>query len=470
MAGNDDDDAQRGRRRIASIVHAPGEDGGDRLTWSEPAHLAAAVADESEPWWRRRTCVFALRDRIHEELVPPLWARVEDDGDVAEVRVALLDVLGSWWASQAGRASESRAKALTWLRGRNLDALSYGMDQAVILARCKLGDLEAVSALAKLAFDPWHHRIRTAEQGATALFAAVRLDEVLAVLGAKTVPELVTSGATAADRHFGLLCLAEGPPNPAVLIRALRDRNVVVAGVAARHLQDAEIDDEVLLAAFDEHADALRASASAPPPLTGRAAAAAWALIVASRRIDPQRLPARGEPECDARAQAIHERLDQLGDATLAHPAVPADVRIAILEAYLPGERSTDPRLLLEGLRLGHREDDAQPENPERAREALASIGLEVGEATEIGEKYQQGGGSYGVFDVSGGSVSVCTFGPFVRAVHSLPEAAITAVEQAGFRWIDDELAEHVFDGLPVYFFGSREPLRVSDLLFYWQD
>jgi hypothetical protein len=49
-------------------------------------------------------------------------------------------------------------------------------------------------------------------------------------------------------------------------------------------------------------------------------------------------------------------------------------------------------------------------------------------------------------------------------------ELARGVLESAGFRWIDEALWAILVTGLCVYHFGDREPLKVSTLLFYWQD
>ncbi len=43
-------------------------------------------------------------------------------------------------------------------------------------------------------------------------------------------------------------------------------------------------------------------------------------------------------------------------------------------------------------------------------------------------------------------------------------------IEEAGFNYITNEEDMFVFPRLNIYFFGDREPLRVHDLLFYWQN
>ena len=42
--------------------------------------------------------------------------------------------------------------------------------------------------------------------------------------------------------------------------------------------------------------------------------------------------------------------------------------------------------------------------------------------------------------------------------------------QELGYEWLNEEQLSTVFTGLNIYFFGTREPLSVRDLLFYWQD
>ncbi|MEJ8646002.1 hypothetical protein WKI68_41865 [Streptomyces sp. MS1.HAVA.3] len=53
---------------------------------------------------------------------------------------------------------------------------------------------------------------------------------------------------------------------------------------------------------------------------------------------------------------------------------------------------------------------------------------------------------------------------------HEDDPAARAALEAAGFRWIDGTTGSIRVTGLGVYYFGSRDPLSVDTLLFYWQD
>ncbi|OLT31578.1 hypothetical protein BJF79_36855 [Actinomadura sp. CNU-125] len=69
--------------------------------------------------------------------------------------------------------------------------------------------------------------------------------------------------------------------------------------------------------------------------------------------------------------------------------------------------------------------------------------------------------------EITEGRVLVSKLGPYFTSLRDEPGPAMRA---AGFTRIGGDLAETVVAGLHVYFFGDREPLRVHDLLFYWQD
>jgi len=432
--------------------------------------VASVAADTSQPWWRRRACIRSLEGRLPGEAAPALWSRVKDSKDVAEVRVAALSALCAWWSTLPPETSaDARERALTWLRGQAPAQLAYGMVEAVTLARCKLGDPTVISRLAELTYDPWWHRTLVADEAVAALLTARGLTPFLAAYGVTTLAELVTAGADGRARYLGLALLRrESPADVQTRVCALEDEDIVVAQRAARDLVDAELSEASLLQIFDERGDDLRAAATAPAPLTGRPAAACWALMTIARR--HARVASGDDEPTPCPTPEILEHLSSLGLCEVPSPDIPRDVRQAILSAHLPGERTTDPRHLVEGLTLERHDLDARAELPHQARQALLAAGLAAGEPTPIGVVHSQGGGSYDLLDVGEGQLAICTFGPFARATTPVSEEATMVLERAGFRIIDDELAGRVVEGLPVYYFGNREPLTVQDLLFYWQD
>ena len=159
----------------------------------------------------------------------------------------------------------------------------------------------------------------------------------------------------------------------------------------------------------------------------------------------------------------------ELGQPRVPYEDVPEDVRLAILREYLPGERQTDPRLLLEAACVELPPAPDEDEQLARAMAALFAAGLSPGTPISAGELHQQGGGTYYAITTEEGRVDISTLGLFVRSESAVPRAR-KALAEARFRVVDDAVLGVRMTGLHVYFFGSRDPLSVEDLLFYWQD
>ncbi|MFK7992447.1 MAG: hypothetical protein AB8I08_40875 [Sandaracinaceae bacterium] len=197
-----------------------------------------------------------------------------------------------------------------------------------------------------------------------------------------------------------------------------------------------------------------------PPPLTGSAAAACWAMLAA----------AGPTPSYEAQL-ALQTRWNAVGQPTLAHPGVPEAIRLAILREYLPAQRDTDPRLLIEGLLLpdAPRDEEERPTHAWAAHAALEQAGFSPSAPISAGQEYQQGAGTYHVVRTAQFSVTVSDLGPWLDSEEA-PSEALAALAAAGLEALDAVLLGRTVEGLPVYFFGERKPLPVSDLLFYWQD
>ncbi|GLY87796.1 hypothetical protein [Actinoallomurus iriomotensis] len=137
---------------------------------------------------------------------------------------------------------------------------------------------------------------------------------------------------------------------------------------------------------------------------------------------------------------------DELGRPRVEVDGLDDEVRGAILAEYAPrAEDGTDPRWRVEAICV----DPSPP--------------------VSAGDANRQGDGTYHEIAHAGGTIFVGTLGRFVTGDDE-DVAARRALESAGFRWIDEALWAVVVTGLCVYYFGDREPLKVSTLLFYWQD
>jgi hypothetical protein len=298
---------------------------------------------------------------------------------------------------------------LTWLRTAEDDALAL----AIIRTRARFGDTTVVPDLVRLMESEWRHRRMVAEQGIDMLGERAVLD----ALGFDSALSLMLFGDTPATRVLGVRW---ADPD---ITQALADEERMVAREAYDRLADVS----------DNHGELFRM-------VVDRAPGHLWALAV---------LAARGEP--------IDDQWAALGRPRVDVPGLPEDVRAAIVRQYVPGTRDTDPRWMLEAACL----PDPEPEDV--LTEALAAL-APFTPATPVtaGDHHQQGEGTYHVVDTAAGRVMVSTLGRFYWA-DNIPDLP-------GFRRIDDTLGAIVVTGLPVYFFGHREPLTVHDLVFYWQD
>ncbi|MFE1957776.1 hypothetical protein [Streptomyces sp. NPDC059479] len=145
-------------RNIEMLVPDAGQTDAAALREIDAGELARYVADPAYPWWRRRPCALALAGRVPEQHVAGLIARVRDPDDVAEVRIALLDLLAG------------RAELLPWLKHEDREnERSYGVPEAILKARGMLGDRSAARELATLATSPWQDWRAVGEAGLDAL-------------------------------------------------------------------------------------------------------------------------------------------------------------------------------------------------------------------------------------------------------------------------------------------------------------
>jgi hypothetical protein len=395
---------------IESAIPKAGTADDARLLAIDAVVLARYVIDSAHPWWRRRPCALALRGRVPEALLPRLVERIRDPGDTTEVRVALLSVL------------DDRAELLPWLQAQTAWQ-PHGFYEAILKTRAALGDLTAVNALATLAAEPWRHRQQTGEEALERLVAHHGLPAVERELGERTE-----------DRLFiNRMRSREG----ADLTPAFADPDVGVARAACELVIETGVpDDEMLL----DHV------------VTGPTEdARLWAAYALSRR-----------------GRDIVELWQALDRPRVEVPGLPEDVRLAILREY-PGQPRTDPRWLVEQTCVALPEPPDQDSQLARAIAALDAAGLAPQPPRSIGEINAQGDGTYHVIDLAVSAVSVSTLGAFVTGDQSLTHVR-EVLERAGFRWLDETLARTTVTGLPVYYFGSRDPLDVRTLLFYWQD
>ncbi|MFJ3833283.1 hypothetical protein ACIPWI_35805 [Streptomyces sp. NPDC090046] len=377
--------------------------------------LAKCALDAGQPWWRRKACAEALAGRVPQRRVAQLTACLQDTGDVGTVRIALLHLLAD------------RTQLLPWLQheDRGQDS-SYGMAEAVLEARSALGDLTAVGALSTLAFAPWRHRREIGEAG---------LDELTARHGAEAVLARLD---------------AARPEDRSVIVRMRRHAGEDVTDALA------DPDRGVAYRAQEFLADPVRlrgALAAAPTE-----EAKLWAVYALHRLTDD-----------NAETRHLYE---ELGRPRVEVSGLDEELRAAIVHEYGQwAEERSDPRWRIEALCTQPPPAADPAERLQRASAALTAAGLAPKPPVSCGEAHRQGEGTYDVigYGESGGEVHISTLGRFA-ADHDEDPDVRRALESAGFRWIHDAVGSIRVTDLGVYYFGSRNPLDVRTLLFYWQD
>lgn len=381
----------------------------------DPDTLARYVADRSHPWWRREPCARALAGRVPDRWLATLVDRVRDREDAGVVRIALLDAL-------AADTPGDTAGLLPWLQHSDRENdTSYGVPEAVLLARARLGDRTALRELVTLANDPWRRRRKIGATGIDALVDRYGAAEIVAGLD-RSRPEDRALEVRLRHRDGG------------DVTDALADPDVGVAHLA------------YTLAGGERR---LRAFLDTAPTVDARL----WAMCALHNR------------GVDATAD-----YDRLGRPRVEIPGLDEELRAVIRTTYVPkSQPTTDPRWRVEAVCAAPAARPDAAAHLTRAMAALAGAGLSPAPPVPCGEFFGSGGGTYHVIDAGDGTVEISTLGPYFTG-HAGNEVAVRALVAAGFRLIDAELSAVRIDGLHVYYFGDRGPLTVGALLFYWQD
>ncbi|MEU7602885.1 hypothetical protein [Streptomyces sp. NPDC041003] len=401
---------------IETLTPAAGRADAAGLRACDADLLVRCAVDREQPWWRRTACVDALAGRVPEARAGELLACVRDTEDSGTVRKALLGLLSD------------RAELLPWLRHedrRREDA--YGMPEAVLQARGALGDRTAAAELATLAFSHWRTKRAIGEAGLDALVERHGVESVLSALEGGR-PEDRAVAVRMRHRAGGDVTDALADPDPQVA--HLAESLLTCPDRVRAYLDEAPTADAALWAAYALHR------------LTGDA----------------------------ERTRAVYEAL---GSPRVEVEGMDEEIRRAIVHEYGHDcAKQSDPRWRIEALCT----ESPLPPDEERqlalATAALAAAGLAPRTPLSCGEAHRQGGGTYHVIrygEGAGSEVFISTLGRFAGD-HEDDPAVRAALEAAGFRWIGASTGSIRVTGLGVYYFGSREPLDIHTLLFYWQD
>lgn len=423
------------RHKIRSIVPRPPSQGGDLSKVATDA-LVECAHDSKERWWVRAAVIRDLGRRLGESELHLLEKVLKNRAENPSVRIPALK---SMCAVVREQDSEARQALVAWLQAQSGIDGGYGVAEEVLAARAGLGDVSVALELAVLASDAWTHRRACALDALRMLAERIGEDAILKELGYVSYLAMATDAPRFEVRLHGVRELQDAGED---ITAFLADPSRIVA----RHVFDA-------LAGSNVDAGALRRLAETAQSQEARA----WAALALCRT---------GLPPIEAMA-FLEEPLVPL--------AVPNEIRHAILREYVPGQRRTDPRWLLERATLpaGPSEDELEERADARLKrlmEALQALGLKPETPISAGDAFQQGSGTYFKITVPGSSMlQLSTLGPFIIDEEETPANIRAAAEACGLTWVE-EYASLTFRGLCVYHFGKREPLRVGELLFYWQD
>ncbi len=312
---------------------------------------------------------------------------------------------------------------LPWLRHEDRrEDDDFGMREAFLEARGRLGDRSALPELATLAASEWPRHRAVGEAGLYALARRYGNEAILADLGDER-PEDRAARLRLQDEKLNVFALADPDRSVAFLAQSL---------LTDEHRVRAYLDDA---------------------PTTEAKLWAAYALYHLT--------------EDAAQTRAIYDRL---GRPRVEVAGLDEELRGVIIHEYARDCKArSDPRWRVEVLCT---EPSARPDQDKqlgRAMAALTAAGLEPESPVSAGEHHQQGEGTYHVIACGESLVRISTLGRFATSYDADPTAH-QALEAAGFRWIDDETGAIKVTDLCVYYFGGRVPLTVDTLLFYWQD
>ena len=416
--------------------------------------LCRLATDDQAPRYVQVSAIKQLAKRHDTRLLEPLLNVVANGAKTGEVRSAALAALAECGFSQA-------LPLVQELDGKSEEQVSswYGAQASLLQARGQLGDLSALRDLIVLVYDPWWHDSRCGHTGLAALLSRIGgLGSALSALwGPVSEMPLAQQLATVARHETGAVRrwaldrlgeLNEWGRACELALDFLQDEDWLVASGASSTLYDKMPD----------------------PPSEALAQIAGDAGAPRSQRLwATYTLLRLGADLPDGAAQIPDLRVTLPG-------LVLSAVREAIVRAWAPeSEPGTDVRWLIEALQLPPAQQADYSVLVPRLLSSLRAAGLQAESPVDYASVMMQGTSTFDVLTVSGHQLALSGLGPFVAAQDAtFPpewlEGCRDAAIAAGWTWLDNAMLETEFSGLNVYYFGDRRPLKIGELLYYWQD
>lgn len=432
----------------------------NRLCVADESRFMTLFQDKAVPWYAHKEALYCLAKRLRIEDWPALANILNGEHFEGRVKADTIALI----------VSRQRTDLLPVLQQQLREVKPHEWDDTevnhLVFGCAALGDIKVAPELLALTENPWSHRHKNAQK---ALETLIDFHPSLESFGR----DLLQAPELSDDEVWrGLKQQADGPTNRWALANA--------------PVSDAQISD--CLAALTHDEWRTRKIASDWLIACNSGSAVLRDIFLSETRGTDERSWAAYTLLKSGELQPEDRRLIKQDPATFQVDLgfeLPVDVRDSIVEEYAEhSEVGTDVRYHLEFFLNERPSYDTDEADRNRLVAALKAEGLQVERCVGVGAFHQQGGGTYWLVQFEDNDdfchLNVSTLGKFVSffsqneedgaPTSPLHKKCRAIAESQGFFWVDPKLREKIVSGLNVYFFGSREPLSIFDLLFYWQD
>ena len=452
----------------------------DQLDYSGEFLLELALSPESS-WYTRRQAIAFIKIRQNKTLLLDLLPVLEESGLPGDIRAMLALTLAEARLEEVRPVLLSLYHALPKGNDRRLIGWTYA--EADLLESLGLmGEPFTLRPLIALQYHAYPSRRLSGQRGLSRMVTHLGgLAETLKVLGSSA--ELNTT------LEAGLLMLAATDAEDTVRRWTIEQLGLMLDEEAAKTLCQSLNDSSWMVA----HAAAQKLIILLDPPLSY------LRYVVENPGLSSQMRLWASYVLLKLKQVVSPELLNAIPSYPFKLPEfISAELRRVIIQCWTQNsEPGTDVRWQVESQSL----PPFQPYEPpfEQLVVGLQQHGLKVSGPLYCGELYKQGQGTFWVLQSRATdkgklyfyTLSLTMLGAFAHlnvlvtedeigdnnefplSVLSLEETRHIYREvtvAAGLTWLEDEITSHTFPDLNVYYFGNREPLKINDLLYYWQD
>lgn len=432
----------------------------NHLCAADESLFMAIFQDKAVAWYAHKEALYCLAQRKHIEDWSALENIIKGEHFESRVKADTISLI----------VSHQRTDLLPVLQQQLREVKPHEWDDTevnhLIFGCAALGDIKVAPVLLVLTENPWSHRHKNAQK---ALEALIDFYPSLESLGR----DLLQAPELSDDEVWrGLKQQADGPMNRWALANA--------------PISDAQISDCLAALTHDEWRTRKIASNWLIARKSG--SAALRDVFLSETRNADERSWAAYTLLKSGELRPVDRQLIKEDPATFQVDLgfeLPIDVRHSIIGEYTEhSEAGTDVRYHLEFFLNKRPSYDTDEADRNQLVAALKVEGLQIKKMENVGAFHNQGGGTFWLVQFEDNDkfchLNVSTLGKFVSFFSQneeeggppspLHKKCRAIAETQGFFWVGQNIGEKIVPGLNVYFFGSREPLSVFDLLFYWQD